>query len=209
MQIHLLELLGPLAGEDVSADREIAEQIQVRSVHQRAGNEVRGVIMARLAGDLVVPAGHAHTRAHEHLSDLRDGDEHGGEGLGAHAQRLQAVVTVHKSMHGVVHGDEVESRAGHGGVGTPAEQQHGHVVVPVQEDERSLAEHDEHRVDELRHLTVDEEHHPEAGRTGTPRLSGVGADGLVIRLGHQRTNQEGHLKYAVGKRMRTISFEWK
>jgi len=203
VQTHLLELLGGLAGEDISADREVAEQIQVRSVHQRAGNEVRGVIVTRLAGDLVVPAGHAYTSTHEHLGDLRDGDEHGREGLGTHAQRLQAVVAVHKSVHGVVHGHEVESRACHGGVGTPAEQQHSHVVVPVQEDERSLAEHDEHRVDELRHLTVDEEHHPEAGRTGAPGLSGVGADGLVIRLGHQRTNQEGHLKYAAEKQMRT------
>ena len=149
--------------------------------------------MARLAGDLVVPARHAHTRANEHLGDLGDGDEHSGEGLGAHAQRLQAVVAVHEGVHGVVHGHEVKSRASHRGVGTPAKQQHGHVVVPVQEDERSLAEHDEHRVDELRHLAVDEEHHPEAGGTSPPGLSRVRADSLVIRLSHQRTNQERHL----------------
>ena len=31
----------------------------------------------------------------------------------------------------------------------PAEEQHGDVVVPVQEDQRLLTEHDEQRVDEL------------------------------------------------------------
>lgn len=127
----LLELLGALAGKDISTDREVAEQVQVRSVHQCARDEVRGVVVTRLAGDLVVPARDAHASADEHLGDLRDGDEHGRKGLGAHAQRLQAVVAVHEGVHRVVHGHKVETRASHGGVRAPAEQQHGHMVVPV------------------------------------------------------------------------------
>lgn len=43
---------------------------------------------------------------------------------------------------------------GERGERVPAEEQDRDVVVPVQEDQRLLAEHDKQRVNELRHLKV-------------------------------------------------------
>ena len=182
-----------LAGEDVSAHREVAEQVQVRAVHERAGDEVGGLVVAGLAGHHVVPAGHAHAGADEHLRNLGDGDDHRREGLGAHAQRLQAVVAVHERVHGVVHGDKVQSRARHRGVGAPAEEQHGHVVVPVEEDQRLSSEHNEQSVDQLRHLAEDEEHDPETRRTRTPGVQAILTHSLFVRQSHNVVDQGGQL----------------
>lgn len=66
-------------------------------------------------------------------------------------------------MHTVVHDDEPPRRRGVLREGEPGVQQHGDVVVPVQEDERLLAQHNEHRVPELRQLRQHEHHRPEAG----------------------------------------------
>ena len=65
---------------------------------------------------------------------------------------LQAVVPIHDGVHCVVHGNEVEARAGEGAVGVPAEEQNRDVVIPVEEDQRLFAKNDEQRVDELGNL---------------------------------------------------------
>ena len=44
----------------------------------------------------------------------------------------------------------------------PGEDEHGDVMVPVQEDERLLPQHNEHRVHELRDLGHGEEVAPQA-----------------------------------------------
>ena len=50
------------------------------------------------------------------------------------------------TVYGVVHADEVKPVGGLLVVRVPAVQQHGHVVVPVEEDERLLSEDHEHGV---------------------------------------------------------------
>lgn len=55
-------------------------------------------------------------------------------------------------MHGVVHADEVEAVRRLLEVRVPAVKQHRDVVVPVQEDEGLLPQHDEDRVAQFRDL---------------------------------------------------------
>jgi hypothetical protein len=64
-----------------------------------------------VAAELVVPAGDAHTSANEHLGYLGKCDEDGGEGLGEEVESLKAVVSIHESVYGVVHGNEIETGA--------------------------------------------------------------------------------------------------
>lgn len=65
-------------------------------------------------------------------------------------------------MHTVVHHHEPTRGGGVLGEGVPGVQQHGDVVVPVQEDERLLAQHDEHGVAQLGQLGQHEHVRPEA-----------------------------------------------
>lgn len=52
-------------------------------------------------------------------------------------------------MHTVIHDDKPARRGGVLRKRVPSVQQHGDVVIPVQEDQRLLAQHDEHRVSQL------------------------------------------------------------
>ena len=75
-------------------------------------------------------------------------------------------------MDGVVHGNEVYSRRVVGRVGVPTEEQHGGVVVPVQEQQWLLAQDYEHGVDELEELAEVHEHDPSSSGTVGPGLTG-------------------------------------
>ncbi len=66
-------------------------------------------------------------------------------------------------MHDVVHDDEPSGGRGVLGEGVPRVEQHGDVVVPVQEDERLLPQHDEDGVAQLGNLGQHERQRPEAG----------------------------------------------
>jgi len=55
-------------------------------------------------------------------------------------------------MDRVVHCDEVKSLGSFRSVRMPAVQEHGDVVIPMQENEGALALNNEDRVDELRDL---------------------------------------------------------
>jgi len=167
--LNLLLLLDLLAA--ITADGEVDEEVQIRTVHDTTGNKVIFAVVAPLTGVHVVPRGDAHSSTDKHLRDLAEGDEESGEPFGADSERRETVVAIHKGMHGVVHGHEVQPTGCHGRVCIPAVQQHCHVVVPVEEDEGFLAEHDEHRVNQLRHFGENEEHHPEPRGTSPPVVS--------------------------------------
>ena len=85
-------------------------------------------------------------------------------------------------MNGVIHGNKVDATAGTSGVGVPAEQQHGGVVVPVQEHQGLLAKNDEHRVDQLEKLREVHEHHPCTDRSIRPGELFGSANSLLKRL---------------------------
>lgn len=71
--------------------------------------------------------------------------------------------TNNSPVHTIIHHDEPPSAGRVLREAEPGVEQHGDVVVPVQEDERLLAQHDEHRVAELRQLGQHEHPRPEAG----------------------------------------------
>lgn len=106
---NLSTLLGARLLEHVSADSEVTEQVQVGRVHKATSNQVGAIIVASVAVKSVVPGRAANKRSDEHLSDLRKRNEIGRERLRANVQSLQAIVTIHKSMDGVVHGHEVQT----------------------------------------------------------------------------------------------------
>jgi len=129
-----------------------------------------------------VPARGADEGTDKHLSGLRERNQCWREPLGLEVQRGEAVVAVHDGMNSVVHCHKVDATARTGGVGVPAEQQHGGVVVPVQEHQRLLAKNDEDRVDQLEKLREVHEHDPSAHRSVRPGEFFGGANGLLKRL---------------------------
>ena len=82
-------------------------------------------------------------------------------------------------MNRIVHGHEVEGLGRLRGVRVPAVEQHGHVVVPVQEEQGALARDDEEGVDELGDLGEDEQLDPEAAGAITEADLGVLAEVLL------------------------------
>lgn len=66
-------------------------------------------------------------------------------------------------VHTIVHNDEPPSRRCVLSEGVPGVQQHGDVMIPVQEDQRLLAQHYEYRVTQLWQLGQHEHPRPEAG----------------------------------------------
>lgn len=88
--------------------------------------------------------------ADNHLRQLEGGDHHRDEARRAELERAQGIVGVHEAVDAVVHDDEPAGRRGVLRVREPRIHQHGDVVVPVQEDQRLLAQHDENGVAEFR-----------------------------------------------------------
>ncbi len=124
---------------------EVGEEQQVAQVHEAGPGDVVG---AGGAVSVVHPAVHqpAHRQPHGHLTDLSAGDEHGEGPRHAETGGTCGVVTVHERVHAVVHGHEPAAAGHHVFVGVPGVQQHGDVVVPVQEEQLLLPQHDERRV---------------------------------------------------------------
>jgi len=141
--------LGPFVpgggASQVGSVEEHGEEHQVAEVHEGAP---RHVVHVGRAAHLVHPAVHQaqHRQAHHHLQDLGDRDDHGAGAGHPQAGGPRRVVRVHERVHHVVHGHEPAAARHLVLVGVPGVQQHGDVVVPVQEDEGLLPEDDEHRV---------------------------------------------------------------
>lgn len=104
-------------------------------------------------------------------------------------------------MDAVIHADEEEASGGLEGVRVPAKEEDGHVVIPVEEDERALAVDDEVSVKELKRLGVNEKLDPETGGERTPvrvgRLQwggGGGGRGWLVRAARGcRIGEQGWL----------------
>uniref|UniRef100_A0A1E1WP72 Uncharacterized protein n=1 Tax=Pectinophora gossypiella TaxID=13191 RepID=A0A1E1WP72_PECGO len=144
---------------------ESGEKHEVREVHRHRQLDIdlaNSTGVGRRRGQIVVRP-HVHIATDDHLRQLEQCDRHGH-----HLRRVlphadQRVVSVHHTVDAVVHDDEPARGGGVLGEGVPGVQQHGDVVVPVQEDEGFLAQHYEHRVAQLRQLREDEHPRPEAG----------------------------------------------
>lgn len=152
---HLVDQLG--VTQDEALESKLDEQVQVRSIDQTSHSQVRELATltrSKLGASVsVVVDTHGHEeRSGNHLRDLHEGDDPGGEPLGHGLDGLHVEVKVHDGVHGQVHRGEVMARTGLGHVAVPAEEQHSDVVVPMQENQRLLTQDDEHSVNELRKL---------------------------------------------------------
>mmetsp|Transcript_102394 Transcript_102394/g.310831 ORF Transcript_102394/g.310831 Transcript_102394/m.310831 type:complete len:320 (+) Transcript_102394:212-1171(+) len=125
-------------------------------------------------GDQYVQVGQRDRNANGHLDKLQECHEEAPLRWTL-ANRREEVVEVHDGVHGVVHGDEVDAGGHLPHVGVPAIEQHGAVVVPVQEAHLALARHEEDGVHELGVLGVDEERRPDASGPGAVAGSGRAA----------------------------------
>ena len=117
---------------------EVGEEQEVAQVHERCPADV---IQARRAvGAVLHPAVHqrAHRQPHAHLCNLSARDEHGKGPWHTQAGSTGGIVTVHERVHSIVHGHEPAAACHHVFVGVPGVEQHGDVVVPVQEEQLLL-----------------------------------------------------------------------
>jgi len=106
----------------------------------------------RSAGFQITVRGVVDEAADQHLRQLTGRDEHGHLLRRSVAHGPCRVIRVHHRVHRVVHDDEPPSGRCELHIREPCVQQHGDVMVPVQEDERLLAKHDKYRVTEFGEL---------------------------------------------------------
>lgn len=155
----LLALLPRKVGlvEEAGEEHKVGEVHGDGELHVELGyvTGVRGVLPQ------VIVRPDVHSAAHDHLAELQGGDGHGQLPGGEVAHAAESIVRVHQTVHAVVHHDEPAGRRRVLGVGEPGVEQHGDVVIPVQEDERLPTQHDEHRVTELWQLRQDKHPRPE------------------------------------------------
>lgn len=154
-----------LAGvrRQVRAVEELREQHEIAKVHCDRQLDVHRRDVARAARRLdegVRP--NVDGTADNHLGQLQRRDEHRDKAGRIEAHRSQGVVRVHQRVDTVVHHDEPARRGRVFRVAEPGVHQHRDVVVPVQEDQRLLAQHNEDRVAQLGQLGEHEQPCPEA-----------------------------------------------
>lgn len=159
---HALALAG--VRREVGLVEEARKQDKVAKVHRDRQLDVHlGDVTAALAGGLQESVGPDVDRAaHHHLRQLQRRDQHRDRARGLKVEGAQRIVRVHHRVDAVVHHDEPTGRRGVLGVAEPAVHQHRDVVVPVQEDERLLPQHDEHGVAQLGQLRQHKQPRPEA-----------------------------------------------
>jgi hypothetical protein len=140
---ELLALAG--VARQIRQVEEPREEDEVAGVHgdgelDVSGRDVAGGVTGLLE-ETVRPDIDGTTK--DHLCQLEGCDDHGDETGRAEFQRTQSVVGVHQRVHTVVHDHEPAGGGGVFGVGEPGVHEDGDVMVPVEEDQRLLAQHDE------------------------------------------------------------------
>ena len=140
---------------EITTEEQLDKKNEEGEIHENAVEDVDGntQVAGEISGAALKVCVVEDGETADHLRDLQDGDAEGdergesdseAEGLGH-----EEVVGVHEGMHKVVHKGEVAAEADLEGPGVPAVDHGDDVVVPVQEDDGPLAQHEEERVDEL------------------------------------------------------------
>lgn len=141
---HLLCLAGLSVGPaaQVRLVEEVGEEQQVTEVHE--GGPANVVDTGR-AVSLRQPAvnQHRHHQPHGHLDNLGAGHEYGAGPRHTPARGTRSVIAIHERVHAEIHGHEPAAAGHHVLVGEPGVEQHRDVVVPVEEEQLLLPEHDE------------------------------------------------------------------
>jgi len=65
------------------------------------------------------------------LKNLNSSDKHWIHPFGLHSDGYEEVVAIHEGVHSVVHGTEEDTASGESDVWMLAEEQYGHVIIPV------------------------------------------------------------------------------
>lgn len=103
---------------DIGLKEKMAEEHKVAEVHEGGPDDVLHVGMALAllhpGEDQVID--HA---TDQHLSDLRQGDEHGKLAWDSEASSPQGIVRVHNGVYSIVHGHEPATASHHVLVGIP------------------------------------------------------------------------------------------
>ena len=126
---------------------EVEKQDKVAEVHEKGPLDVVLAYFAVFAALLLHVGRAIDVDAEHHLRDLtaRYRDIHPLGYFEAH--RTHTIVRVHERMHGEIHEDEPAARCGKLATRIPAVDEHGSMVIPMQEDELLFAGHYKGRVD--------------------------------------------------------------
>lgn len=145
---------------DVRLVKEMEKQQEITEIHNKRPFDV-------LVADLAMPAllldqisHYVDVYAKDHLGQLGARDRHVDPFGNLETERAEAVIRVHDGMYCVVHEDEPAARGGKVFARKPAVDEHGGVVVPVQEDELLFPQNYEQSVDQLGHFAQDEQPRP-------------------------------------------------
>lgn len=148
----LLALLGCLF-HGISLEEEFQKQEQITSIHDHCCDVVLPFRMAFLLGfGHGLNNGHigaSHSHAHYHLGDLGDGDIHAVEPLWFALDCHEEIIKVHDGMDSIIHHHKHNSNGILGHICMPAIQQHGNVMIPVQENQWLLVNDNEKSIEQL------------------------------------------------------------
>jgi len=165
---------------EVRVVKKLGEQQQVTKVHKGRHRDIDLGHPARFlaTGPYVAVCGVVDETADQHLRQLTGRDEHGH--LLGHpvTQGAGRVVRVHHRVHRVVHDNEPPGGRRELRVREPRVHQHGHVMVPVEEDERFLAQHHEYGIAQFGQLGQDEHERPEPGHLVIYEIATNGTENL-------------------------------
>jgi hypothetical protein len=104
----------------VSGEKELTEEEQVASVHEKCSNVVSPIQGTFGIHNEVVIAHNGRGNSHDHLTNLHRSDYHRIEPLGFHPKGHEKVIAVHGSMDRIVHGCENNTRRGCRNIRMPA-----------------------------------------------------------------------------------------
>ena len=133
----------------VTANKELQEQKEVASIHDECCRVVFTLNQASRVRFVIIESSQRTSDADDHLRDLENGNDHWIEPLGAELHGHQKVVSIHGSVHTVVHDHEEDSGRRGCHVGMPAVKKDRDVMVPVQKDERLFVNDNKECVNEL------------------------------------------------------------
>ena len=182
---HRLRLEHIHLDEEVDEEQKVGEVGERRQLQILIGHLALGLRMVR---ERVVDD-EVGRHAGNHLQDLHGGQHLRDDDGQLDARRTTRVVGVHDRVNDEIHGGEPAAARAAVLVADEAEYEHGGVMVPVEEDERLLPQHDEHGVEELEELAQHEPVAPGARYAVQVARVAYGGDNA---LGRQRVHELGH-----------------
>jgi len=134
----LLMLLVSVAFLQIHVVEEASEQKEIGEVDTGRTIQVLEGLLTKFALDLRTIGLHGDEATDDHLRQLHARHRHGDPFRETPAARTQRVVRVHEGVHVKIHPNEPTSTGRVILVGVPGVDQDGDMMIPMQEDQRSL-----------------------------------------------------------------------